>query len=72
MLGLNERADEANPDEVFLDIIAEEFNGIASMQFSIIFDADVYEPIGLEESNLAGLSEASTNFPSLIRPLGAL
>ncbi len=61
-LGLNVRADEARPDEVFLDITSTDFNGIASMQFSIIFDPTVYKPIGLIESNLIGFGEGSTNY----------
>jgi len=60
-LGMNVRADEANPDEVFLDITTAEFVGITSMQFSITYDNAAYEPINLVESNLVGFTEGSTN-----------
>lgn len=61
-LGMNVRADDENPDEVFLDITTAEFIGITSMQFSIAFDPTAYEPINLVESNLVDFTEGSVNF----------
>jgi len=58
-LGLNVRPDDANPEEIFLDLTTEEFIGVASMQFSIIYDPTAYEIIGLAESNLSDFSDGS-------------
>ena len=60
-LGLNTRVDDANPDELFLDLTTAEFVGVASIQFSINFDPAAYEIIGLEESNLPDFSEGNFN-----------
>lgn len=65
-LGLNTRVAETNPDEILLEVTTADFVGVAAMQFSISFDPEVVEPIGLVESNLIGFSEQSINF----NPLG--
>jgi len=60
-LGLDVRADDANPDEIFLDLTSDEFVGIVALQFSISYDPTAYEVIGLAESNLDDFSEGNYN-----------
>ncbi len=61
-LGLNVRPDEANPDEIFLDLTTEEFIGVVAMQFSIDYDPNVVEPISVVTSNLEGFTDGHVNF----------
>jgi len=53
-LGTVVRAAEDIPNEVLVDITTEGFTNILSVQLSIHYNADIYEFVRLEQSDLLG------------------
>jgi len=60
-LGTAVRPAEDVPNEVLVDITTENFTNILSLQFSVNFDAAIYELIGLEESDILKVGDFSDN-----------
>ena len=50
--GVEERPDENNSEEVFVDIVTANFTAISGFQFAISFDTAHYEFIALDDVNL--------------------
>ncbi len=50
--GVEERVDENNSEEVFVDIVTANFTNIATFQFAISFDTTHYEFLQLDNANL--------------------
>ena len=60
-IGYEFRQDETTTDEVFLDVISQQFENVAGLQFTIQYDSTLYDYIEFVSSDLPSFDELNLN-----------